>query len=526
MGRNEIMTRHLAQPGLSRRGLLKGASALGASALLLPFGMRSAMAQPKPGGIFRLAMGHGSTSDGYDPALWDQDFASFFATARHCFLTEIGPGGQLVGEIAESWESADAITWVLKIREGVSFHSGKLLTVDDVIASLNHHRGAESVSAAKPIVESITDLRADGWNLVVTLSSGNADFPFILSDYHLPVMPSVDGKLDVMSPDGCGPYVVTAYEPGVSASMTKNPNYWKPGRAHFDGIELLSIFDSAARQNALLTDAVDMIDGVDLATVALLERAPGVKVLTTNGTQHYLFAMDYRAAPYSDNNVRLALKYAMDREEIVAKILNGYGVVGNDHPIGQSNRYFNTELPQKAYDPDKAKYYLGQAGLTSLDVTLSVSNAAFDGAIDAGVLFSEKAAVAGINLTVENAPDDGYWDNVWMKKPFCASYWSGRPTEDWMFSTAYASAAPWNESFWENPRFNELLLTARSELNDDRRREMYWEMQTLCSDEGASLTPMFASYVMAHTDKLAHDEKVGANWTLDGIRAAERWWFA
>ena len=95
-----------------------------------------------------------------------------------------------------------------------------------------------------------------------------------------------------------------------------------------------------------------------------------------------------------------------------------------------------------------------------------------------------------------------------------------------MFTTAYSSAAPWNESFWENARFNELLLAARSELADDKRRDMYWEMQTICSDEGASLTPMFASYVMAHTDKLAHDEKVGANWTLDGIRAAERWWFA
>ena len=60
--------------------------------------------------------------------------------------------------------------------------------------------------------------------------------------------------------------------------------------------------------------------------------------------------------------------------------------------------------------------------------------------------------------TSSREPDDGYWDNVWLKKPFVASYWSGRPTCDWMFTTAYAADAAWNDTFWKNPRFNELLV--------------------------------------------------------------------
>ncbi|MGB8622251.1 MAG: ABC transporter substrate-binding protein [Paracoccaceae bacterium] len=513
--------------GVSRRGILKGASALGAASLLLPMGARSARAEPKKGGILRVGMGHGNTSDSLDPATWDNAYVQVFAQSRHNYLTEITADGSLVGEIAESWEpSADAATWRFKIRQGVTFHSGKPLTVDDVIASVNYHRGEDSTSAAKPIVDPITDISADGDTVVFTLNGGNADFPFLMSDYHIAIMPAVDGKIDPTSADGCGPYVVDSYEPGVEAKLSRFPDYWKTDRAHFDGLVLLPIVDAAARQNALMTGEVDVIDRVDLNTVHLLKRAGNIRVLSVAGTQHYTFIMDARVDPFTDNNVRLAVKYGVKREELVEKILNGYGVVGNDHPIGQSNRYHADELEQRVYDPDKAKYHLKQAGMDSLDLTLSASEAAFGGAVDASVLISEAEAAAGINVTVKREPSDGYWSNVWMKKPFVASYWGGRPTEDWMFSTAYASGAPWNESHWENEHFNDLLVAARSELDEAKRREMYVEMQRIVRDEGSTVIPMFANYVMALSDKVATPDQIGANWTMDGFRAVERWWFA
>ncbi len=514
--------------GISRRGVLQGATALGTAALLGPLAAGRASAAPKKGGMLRIGMGHGATSDSYDPATWDQAFVQVFATARHGNLTEIAADGSLVGEVAESWEaSADAVTWTFKVRKDLAFHSGKTVTAEDVIASIDYHRGEESKSAAKPIVEVISDMRSDGSDTVVmTLNAGNADFPFILSDYHLPIMASAGGKIDPTSSDGCGGYIVESYEPGVGAKLKRNPNYWKSDRAHFDGLEILVILDATARQNALITGEVDVIDKIDLNTVHLLKRAPGIKVLSTTGTQHYVFPMDARAAPFNDNNVRLALKYAIDRQEMVDKILNGYGSVGNDHPIGPSQRYHAAELEQHSYDPDKAKSFLKKAGLTSLEVSLSAADAAFTGAVDAGVLYAEKAAAAGINITVVREPNDGYWDSVWMQKPWVASYWGGRATEDWMFSTAYADGAPWNESFWSHEKFNKLLAQARSELDDTKRRQAYVDMQSICSNEGSTVIPMFASYVMAHTDKVMTPETVGANWTLDGFRAVERWWFA
>ncbi len=513
--------------GFSRRGLLKGATAMGAAGLILPASVRRAMAEPKRGGSVRIAVASGNTTDSYDPGTWDSVYTQIFNTARNNTLTEVAPDGSLVPELAESWEaSEDAATWTFKIREGVTFHSGKTMTPDDVAASINYHRGEEAKSAAKPYVDPITDIKVDGQNVVFSLSGGNADFPYILADYHLVILPSSDGKIDPLTSDGCGGYIVDSWEQGVSGKLKRNPNYWKSDRAWFDEVELLSIVDSAARQNALITGEVDLIDNVDLNTVTLLQRAPGITILPVAGNQHYVFVMDTRAGPFDNNNVRQALKYGIDRQELVDKILQGYGSIGNDIPMGAQQPFYNTDLEQKTYDPDKAKFYLKEAGMDTLDVQLSVADSAFAGAVDAGVLYSERAAAAGINIEVVREPSDGYWDNVWMKKPFCASYWGGRPTPDLMFSVAYQGGAPWNESFWDNGRFNELLVAARSELDEDKRREMYWEMQDLCANEGGTVIPMFANYVMAHTDKVGVPEVVGTNQGMDGLRMIERWWLA
>tara|TARA_A100001391_G_scaffold143310_1_gene101113 strand:- start:26 stop:1594 length:1569 start_codon:yes stop_codon:yes gene_type:complete len=513
--------------GVSRRGVLKGASALGGAALIGPMGAGMARAQPTRGGTLKIGLAHGSTTDSLDPGSWENDFTILMSHTRNGFLTEIATDGSLVPEVAESWEaSPDARIWTFTIRPDVQYHSGGTVTAEDVIASLQHHLGEDSTSAAKPIIESITEMRADGMNVIITLSEGNADFPFIVSDYHLPILPSTDGAIDPMTTDGCGAYVLDSIEMGVEANFSRHEGYWKPNSAFFDGVQIISIHDNAARQNALMSGEVHYIDGVDLNTVHLLARAPSVEVLSITGTQHYGLPMDSRAAPFSDNNIRMALKYAIDREQMVETILNGYGSVGNDHPIGPGQRYFNTELEQKSYDPDQARYYLQQAGVDSLDVDIHLADAAFAGAIDAGVLFAESAAAAGINLNVVREPNDGYWSNVWMQLPFVGTYWGGRPTEDWMFATAYADGAPWNESYWSHERFNELMVQARSELDDDLRREMYFEMQRIVSDEGSTIIPMFAAYVSAYSDSLAHEEEIASNWANDGHRIAERWWFA
>ena len=219
----------------------------------------------------------------------------------------------------------------------------------------------------------------------------------------------------------------------------------------------------------------------------------------------------------------MALKLAIDRKQIVDKILRGHGYPGNDHPIGKGQKYYAASLSQRKYDPEKALYHLKKAGLQDHTFKLHTSDGAFNGAVDTAVLYKEQAAKAGIKIKVVREPNDGYWSNVWLKKPFCTSFWSGRPTEDLMFTTAYAADSPWNDAHWKNKRFNTLLAKARTELDSDRRRAMYWEMQEIVRDDGGTIIPVYAQYVFASRSNVAHGP-LAANRDVDGWKSMERWW--
>lgn len=522
----ELSTK-LTQGKITRRAFMEGAAAAGLTVAAATAMMDKAIAAtPKKGGHVIMGMGHGSTTDSTDPATYENGFTNSTFHVVHGRLTAIDNENGLAPDIAESWEaSADAATWTFKLRKGAEFHNGRTITAQDVIDSINYHRGEDSKSGAKAIVTPIQNIKADGDNVVFELDGGNADFPFIMSDYHLCILPSDDGTLDI-SGVGCGSYKLSKFEPGVRSEMVRNENDYDQSRGFFDSGEILSIIDPNARQNALVTGSLHVADRLDLKTVKLLSRKPGINIDEVTGTQHYTFPMHTDTAPFDNNDIRMALKLALDREQLLAKVLQGYGKVGNDHPISPANRFYHADLPQRKYDPEKAKWHLKQAGAEGLTVDLSTSDAAFPGAVDAVVLYKEAAAAAGININVVREPGDGYWSNVWNTKPWCACYWGGRPTEDWMFSTAYQSGVPWNDSKWSHEKFDRILLEARAELDDNKRRGMYHELQEIVSNEGGVIVPFYSNYVTGSTDKLANNGKIAGNWDLDGGKLMERWWFA
>lgn len=513
---------------VSRRGFLGGTAALGITAASTSALMGRKAYAAKKGGHLRAGIGHGSTTDSLDPATWENGFSLSMDYTLFNHLGEVDHTGGVKPELAESWEaSPDAKTWSFKLRKGVEFHNGKSLEAEDVIASIQYHMGEDTKSPAKSLLKQVTSIKADGKHeVVIELESGNADFPYVISDYHIAIKPSKDGKVDPTEGIGTGGYVLENYEPGVRFMANKNKNYFKSDRAHFDQVEMITIIDLAARQNALTTGEIDMMDRADLKTVHLLKRQPGINVMETVGYKHYTFPMRTDTKPFDNNDLRLALKYALDRDELVKKILRGHGVVGNDHPISPTNQYHADGLAQRGYDPDKAKFHFKKAGMDGTVIQLSAADAAFPGAVDAAVLYKEHAAKAGINIEVVREPNDGYWSNVWMKKGWGACYWGGRPTEDWMFTTAYAAGADWNDTFWKHDRFNELLLAARAELDSGKRRTMYYEMQEIVSNQGGVVVPMFANYVFAASDKILPSEQMAGNWELDGAKFAERWSFA
>lgn len=528
----KLQAQRLTTGQINRRRFIMSALATGVTLpTAISLAGRAEAMTPKRGGVFRMAVGHGSTTDSIDPATAENDFSTHVVYSRGNNLTEVSKTGELVGELAESFEPGDtASTWIFNLRPGVEFHNGKSLTADDVIATMNYHRGDDSKSAAKGLVSQISSMRADGANRVIfELQSANADFPYIVSDYHLIILPSENGVVDALSGIGTGGYIVETYEPGVRANFNRNPNYWKEGAAHFDRYELLSILDATARQNAVMNGDVDFAGDIPPNTVALMSRVPTIDILKTTGTQHYTFPMRLNVEPFGNYDLRMALKYSIKRQELVDKILLGHGEPGNDVPVNASMPFFNPDLPSHEFNPELAAEHYAKSGHSG-PIQLSAADAAFAGAVDAAQLIAASAKEAGIDIEVVREPSDGYWSNVWNKKGWCACYWSGRPTQDWMYSSAYTNDTEWNDTAWKgtesSARFNDLVVQARAETDQDARRAQYFEAQSLLQDDGGAIVSMFASYLAAHSKALAHDEAVAANWANDGNKAQERWWFA
>jgi len=490
-------------------------------------------ATPKSGGRLRMGITGGATSDVLDPGqILDAYMINVSMGQVRPNMTKIMPDGSVEGDLASGWQASNgAKTWKFDIRQGVEFHNGKTLDSTDIVDSIRHHMGPDSKSGGSGVVSGIASIKEDGKNgVVVELNEGNGDLPILLSDYHLNICPSKgDGSIDWESGIGAGPYTLEEHEPGVRTLTKKFANYWNTGNeSHFDEVETLGINDPTARLAALSTGAVDAINNVPAKTASRLKSMVNVKTLISTGNKQCTMPMLCDVAPFDDQNVRNAIKHIINRQELLDKIFFGYGQLGNDNPVGPAN-YFraNTdELPQREYDPEQAKYYLKQAGLSSLSVKFHAADTGFSGAVDAGALMRESAKAAGIDIEVVREPNDGYWSNVWMVKPWSACYWSGRPTEDWIFSQIYYSKADWNDTHWNNSSFDKLLVEARSETDEAKRRDKYVEMQRIVHNDGGLALPVFLSEIMGYRSNITVPDQIANNWELDGHLAARRWWTA
>ena len=517
---------------IGRRDFIATALALGVSLGGATAVVKQAeAATPKSGGRLRQGITGGATSDVLDPGqILDAYMINVCMGQLRPCMTKIMPDGSTEGDICSGWQASNGgKTWKFDVRKGVEFHNGKDLTSNDVVDSIRHHLGEDSGSGGSGVVAGIKTIKTDGKHgVIIELKEGDGDLPTLLSDYHLNICPSNgEGGIDWQSGIGAGPYQLVEHNPGVRTLTKKFANYWNSGNeAWFDEVETLGIGDPTARLSALATNAVDAINSVPPKTAARLKSMRDVQTLISTGNKQATMPMLCDVKPFDDINVRNALKYIINRQEMLDKVFFGYGELGNDNPIGPANIFRATtdELPQRAYDPERAKHYLQKAGLSKLSVQFHAADTGFPGAVDAGALMRESAKAAGIDIEVIREPNDGYWSNVWMVKPWSACFWSGRPTENWMFSQVYLSTADWNDTHWKNDRFDMLLRAGKAETNQAKRRDIYVEMQQIVHEDGGLALPVFQSDIMGYRTSMHVPDQIANNWELDGHHACRRWW--
>lgn len=521
----EFLSRRVARGLMSRRDFLGRASALGVGAVFANTLLTSAVkaAGPVRGGVLKAGLVGGESTNSLDPATFASQVPYSFGRSWGELLLELKADGGLENRIAEEvGSSADAKTWTFKIRKDVEFHNGKTVTAEDVIATLERHSDENSKSGALGIVKGIESMKVDAGAVVITLKEANADLPYLMADYHLIIQPN-GGKDAPDAGVSAGPYKVAVNEPGVRHGGERFANYWNPDNYGFaDQIEILVINDTTARTAALQSGQVHIINRVEPKIVDLIKRVPGVEIRNVSGAGHYVFIMHCNTVPFDNADLRMALKLAMDREEMVQKILLGYGSVGNDFPINASYPLFPEGIEQRKYDPEQAAALYKKSGHSG-PVLLRTSEVAFPGAVDAAQLYQQQAAKAGITIEVKREPGDGYWSEVWNKQPFSTSYWGGRPVQDQMYSTAYLSTADWNDTRFLREDFDKIIIQARAELDETKRRELYRTAAMMVRDEGGLICPMFNDFIDATGPKVGGWANHGSGEMMNGYALSRCW---
>ena len=478
--------------------------------------MEPGMAGPKHGGTLAVAT-TGFLSFDVDQIGVGAGGEFFYFHRSFEGLIERGPEDELVNRLVQSWEANDDLSvYTINVQPGVKFHDGEDLTSEDIKYTIDRMLTPESASPVKATLKYVESIEApDSHTLIFNLNGSNAEFPRDLADYHLRVLPShVDySQITDGSTGGSGSFVKVSHNAAEKTAYVRNSNYWDGDKPYLDQLVIYYMPEVTTRIEALRAGAIDVGTVEDLSQVKWFEEHPDISIEQTPTAMVSSFTMDNRepgmyvhpqdadkmieaGSIFHDINLRKAIQYSYDREFVTDATLFGLGFVANDHPVGLQDQYYWEGQTQIVQDIDKAKEYLAAAGYPDgIDLTFDTMEPA--GLLNMALAFKESVVAAGINVEVVNHPRDTYWTEVWLVTPFNAVRWGGRPASQ-ALSLPLRSTSDWNESHWNNPRFDELLDLALTELDFQQRKDYYREIQELLIELAPTSTAMYSPNITAH----------------------------
>jgi peptide/nickel transport system substrate-binding protein len=518
---------------LTRRELFQRGSALGLSLsfLALLSGRSEAFAAAmrptaqRAGGTLRI--GSPSADGSLEPPLLQSLGALAVSHMAGEQLVFADKNSVLRPQLATSWKaSSDSKSWSFKIRQGVKFHDGTPMTVDDVVASFNRLLGpnSQALSSFQGVLSPGGVHKVDSQTVRFDLDSPNGFFPYLTSQmtyqaiilpasYQLPSDLSKPGEW-TNSMNGTGPFKLQQNNGAAGYTFAANQNYWG-GKPLINTVDW-SILDDQPRVTALQSGQIDLAVQVSYQGAQQLKGSQNVIPLQT--ANHRYLNMNVNVKPFNDVRVRQAIALALNRPQIVQGLWGPYAQLGNDSPMWPGYVFTDKSVPQRHQDIAKAKALLHAAGATNLKLTLTCYQA-FE-MPDYAQRVAQALKKIGINCSVKVYTSTQYFNGnsfgskpplaPWLATNFGIVDYGHRAVPLTYLNAALRSHGVWNAARYHNKAFDTLInnFQAASSLASQKKWARQIE-QTLLHDTPA-IYGYFYNYIAA-TSKRVH------NYVPDGI---------
>lgn len=504
---------------VSRRELLRHGSLLGLS---LPFlgrvGLAAGFGAAAPS-MARAAIQPGSTirvacpkpASDIDPVTRSSPGAILMYQQVGEYLCVAGPDLVLKPCLATSWKpNQDGTVWTFTLRKGVNFHSGGEMKADDVVATFDRLADPKSASTALTVLKGVLQKggtrRVDDYTVEFHLDSPNGNFPYLVSseNYNSIILPaSYSGGFE-QAWDGTGPFKIEKYTRDVGASFVRNDDYWGP-KALPARTEFTCFADIQPQILALQAGQVDVISTLPaLAGVGLLND-PTVDIISMRSSSHEPVYMRCDMEPFNDPRVRQAVALSLDREKLVAGLMKGRGVIGNDSPFASFYPSSDPTVPQRKQDIRKAKELLSAAGVKKgFELTLNAPQF-LEIPVYAQLIQSwvkETGIELKLNIMDRTAfyGDGVYGQSIWLDSAFKIGDLGHRAVPNFYLTGTLMSNGVWNGAHFKNAEFDTLAKGYFTALDLEAQRVAAGKIQRLLLEE----TPLLYGYFY---DKLTATRK-------------------
>jgi peptide/nickel transport system substrate-binding protein len=440
------------------------------------------------GGVLRLGLTGGSTSDTIDPIepLTLPDYARI--AQLYDPLAAYGADAQIEMQLADEISSnGPATLWTIKIKKGVQFHNGKELTVDDVLFTLERIQNPKEPGEGGGEITALNlgaAKKPDKYTLEIPTKTPFSILPGVLAGFYFNIVPV---GFDPKNPVGTGPFKYKSFTAGQQSTFVRNNNYWKKGLPYADQVVITDYQDATSQSNAIQAGQVDLVNNLTADQIPVLESA-GKKTLISPSGGWTPFTMRSDQEPWKDNRVREAMRLIVDRPQMLDIVYGGHGTIGND-VFGIWDPQYDHSLPQRQQDIEKAKSLLKAAGQENMTVTLTTGEIA-QGTLKSAQVLAQQAQAAGVTIKLAQTNTATYFGPNWLNWNFAQDYWN------WYTYLVQAAQvigpdAQFNETHFHNAKYNKLFTEAIATTDKTRQTELVHELQGIDYNEGAYIIPNF-----------------------------------